>query len=88
MSISAMAAPEYCILYINFNVAEKSFFSHSAPSTVPSIREERASVTSSSSKEDILSSPSKEDLASDAEIREINKRERQKKNSVVHQFPS
>ena len=63
-------------------------FSHSAPGTVPSIREERASVTSSSSKEDIVSAPSKEDIASDAEVREINKREKQKKNSVVHQFPS
>ena len=61
-----------------------SFFS--APD-IPSIREEKGSVSSLSSRDEIYSAASKEDIESDAEVREINKRERQKKNSVVHQFP-
>ena len=64
------------------------YFIRSSPGVIPTIREERASVSSLSSKEDLFSATSKEDIESDAEVREINRRERQKKDSVVHQFPS
>ena len=71
-----------------FSYTYRILFFVSTPDAVPLIREERASVSSLSSKEDLESAPSKEDLESDAEVRQINKRERQKKDSVVHQFPS
>lgn len=61
---------------------------YSAP-VIPTIHEEKVSTSSSlGSREDILSAASKEDLASDAEVKEISKREKQRKESVVHQFPS
>lgn len=72
----------FILLYL---IIYTSLLLFSVPDGVPAIREERASVSSLSSKED--AAQSKEDIESDAEVREINKRERQKKDSVVHQFP-
>ncbi len=64
-------------------------FSISSPrdNFVKLLEEKCSTIESLSSREDLFTGSSREDLASDAEVKKMMKRERQKKNSVVHPFP-